>query len=926
MTDDGIPMSAAQSTVVYKRPQEPVANTDRAAIVTCVEFDTPGNSRDTWDLQFAWPTYHNDGEAGVESDGMYIYTAKWNGDRFTKYGLDGTFVEDFTISGVSNVRDMAYDGQYFYGGAASTTVFVMDFENHALVSTFVAPVAVRAIAYNDDDDIFYANNWSDNITMFDASGNNLGSFSPAGLTGIYGMAYDNWSDGGPFLWVYDQFANDLTQFQLPAGTPTGFTVDVQSITGSTSSAGGLFTQPEIVSGTVTIGGNSQNEQVWGLELAPYSSGPASGVVPDGLVSFNVYRDADSIANVPYNGEGTDDTIRYIDNGLMPGTYLYDVSALYDLSIFGFPGQFGESAWEGTDTVNVIWGMELPFYEDWTQGTFEFNNWTTDSENWGISSQVGNDAPSAEFTWDPQLQNGYSSALTSAPMNADMLTEGNIWLDYDIKLDSRNNTGDEKILVEVYDGQSWTQVAEVSNANGSFGFEDGHNHIDISNHAMGRVFQVRFNAVGENSFDIISWFVDNISVYRTCAAPKDLVGDYVWYDAPPAQDDFGAYITWEAPDLPVPVQGWIHWDDGTNASAIGLTDDGPFSVAARWDSGMLIDWEGQNFDGTYITKVQYFISDDGYTSVELKIWTGANASTLIWSQDVTSSVVIGMWNEYELDTPIQIDANLEYWVGYTVNGIGGKYPAGTDAGPAVAGYGDMVSLDGTNWDLLSGFGLDYNWNVEFYAEEMETNIPAPAPVIDNTVYTAQSASLAQGAVKETRIAANRDSERDFQSFNLYRKADEETEYTLYANIPYVDGQTSYEYYDQYPNVSIHEGYSYKVTAVWSSDIDNCESEPARAQANPMEDFVYVYITGIDNPLAKGLTNIYPNPAKDRVTVTSSEAMTHITVVNYLGQVVYNSDVNDATTLTLNTSSYESGVYVVRIDTENGQVTKRVTIAR
>jgi hypothetical protein len=30
--------------------------------------------------------------------------------------------------------------------------------------------------------------------------------------------------------------------------------------------------------------------------------------------------------------------------------------------------------------------------------------------------------------------------------------------------------------------------------------------------------------------------------------------------------------------------------------------------------------------------------------------------------------------------------------------------------------------------------------------------------------------------------------------------------------------------------------------------------------------------------------------------------------------------------LNTSSYESGVYVVRIDTENGQVTKRVTIAR
>ena len=46
----------------------------------------------------------------------------------------------------------------------------LDFENAALVSTFVAPTNVRAIAYNHDEDVFYANNWSTNITIFDASG------------------------------------------------------------------------------------------------------------------------------------------------------------------------------------------------------------------------------------------------------------------------------------------------------------------------------------------------------------------------------------------------------------------------------------------------------------------------------------------------------------------------------------------------------------------------------------------------------------------------------------------------------------------------------------------------------------------------------------------------------------------------------------
>jgi hypothetical protein len=73
-------------------------------------------------------------------------------------------------------------------------------------------------------------------------------------------------------------------------------------------------------------------------------------------------------------------------------------------------------------------------------------------------------------------------------------------------------------------------------------------------------------------------------------------------------------------------------------------------------------------------------------------------------------------------------------------------------------------------------------------------------------------------------------------------------------------------------------------------------------------------------------VYPNPAKDKVNVTSNVAMNHISVMNYVGQVVYTSTLSGERAVELNTSSYEAGVYVVQINTENGLVTKRVVISQ
>jgi hypothetical protein len=213
-----------------------------------------------------------------------------------------------------------------------------------------------------------------------------------------------------------------------------------------------------------------------------SSGGGGGTVPDGLVSFNVYQDEMLVGNQPYEGQAPEELVSWVHNPVNPGCYDYTVTAVYDLSVYGFPGQVGESAHEGPDTVCVVWGFDLPFMEDWTEGNLDFNSWSTAFNNWTVSSQNGNPEPAAQFNWDPDPGMEYSVTLESAPMKADLLTEGDIWMDFEFFLENRTATGDEKLAVEVYNGQEWMQVAEFSN---TMSYDWTFQHLKITDYAMSR---------------------------------------------------------------------------------------------------------------------------------------------------------------------------------------------------------------------------------------------------------------------------------------------------------------------------------------------------------------------------------------------------------------------------------------------------------
>ncbi len=418
---------------------------------------------------------------------------------------------------------------------------------------------------------------------------------------------------------------------------------------------------------------------------------STGNIPPNFLGYNLYLNMEFIEFIPFPSIPPPPPAEW----LQPGIYQYTITAVYDLTPYGYPGETGESMPLATVVV-IRFGYPLPFLEQWNLGTFEINNWSIDGSNWSINGNEGNPDPCAEFTWDP-IQTDYFISLESYPLLADTLTEGQIYLDFDLKLDNYLATGTEEMLLQVWnwDSQDWTTVKAYSNEEGSFDWIS--EHLDITNDVMQTVFKIRFVAQGEYSLNLLSWFVDNIHVYRTCNPPENLEANMDWN---------GMHLSWEKPAGTGFEEQWIHWDDG-EVSGNSVFAGYNWAVAARWTPDQLTDFEGAS-----ITQIA-FVPGSGQAIYKVRVWTGEQAANLLIDQEVIAPVVY-QWNYITLNTPVPIDITQELWVGYHIHCDSG-YPAGCDDGPAIDGYGNWCYWG--NWQTLleANPELDFNWSIEAFIE-------------------------------------------------------------------------------------------------------------------------------------------------------------------------------------------------------------------
>ena len=342
------------------------------------------------------------------------------------------------------------------------------------------------------------------------------------------------------------------------------------------------------------------------------------------------------------------------------------------------------------------------------------------------------------------------------------------------------------------------------------------------------------------------------------APYDLAGAYVWDDG-----TFGAQIEWSYGE---PAETDFHYDNDTPAISIGEGSAGiPF-----WWGIMIPAADLTNYAGATLTKVAFYeYSEAGTYTVFIHQGGSSAPGELVYSQDVQSAGSQD-WNEFELDTPVEIDPTQNLWIIMYNEDM--AYPAVCCANTGDAN-GRWVSEDGVEWFDIAAAGLSYTWMVR----GIVNNPNGGGNLIDPT------------------------------EFNVYRNNQ------VITTVPY-DGSVNYTYFD---NVAAGN-YTYKVSAVYSN---TCESDYALTP-DESQNYVEVNVTSVTD--LNDEVALYPNPTNGMVTIEAA-GMNHIAVVNALGQVVYSADVNTDMTQ-LNLGQFNAGIYMVRISTENGVGVKRVTVVK
>ena len=147
------------------------------------------------------------------------------------------------------------------------------------------------------------------------------------------------------------------------------------------------------------------------------------------------------------------------------------------------------------------------------------------------------------------------------------------------------------------------------------------------------------------------------------------------------------------------------------------------------------------------------------------------------------------------------------------------------------------------------------------------------------------------------------------FNVYRSILVTKESELIAEVPYT-GANTYEFFDD----NNEQGeYEYEVTSIFVRGSEQCESE-----AEGIGDLI---VTAVNENTAN--VNLYPNPTNGMLNIEGQGTML-ISISNLLGQTLQETKAEGNTTLDM--SRFESGMYLIRIETENGVAIQKVNLRK
>ena len=301
---------------------------------------TKGN-RDMWDV-LATFNATSGYQYGVATDGENIYTSSWSASStsmFYKYDMEGNFIEEFNISGSGQIRDLTYDGEYFYGVANASTVYCLDLANHTLVSSFSTSYgAMRGITYDTERDGFWViGNWSGNLSLIDRTGA-IQTTGPAPESAS-GLAYYKDPNGVEHVYCLNNGTNDVQDFIIGGTSITASVFNLNTVSGVTGSTGGAHVG--VYDGKTCLFADLQQspQLIAIIELDGEGGGVVPPVVVEGILGSVLLRDGEILAVFTGAEAGTNS---YVDEGVEIGEHEYCVRVIY-----------------GGDPDVTLWAMSCP---------------------------------------------------------------------------------------------------------------------------------------------------------------------------------------------------------------------------------------------------------------------------------------------------------------------------------------------------------------------------------------------------------------------------------------------------------------------------------------------------------------------------------------------------------------------------------------
>lgn len=383
--------------------------------------------------------------------------------------------------------------------------------------------------------------------------------------------------------------------------------------------------------------------------------------------------------------------------------------------------------------------------------------------------------------------------------------------------------------------------------------------------------------------------------------------------------FGPTCGWTVQITQAAMNGWrggiihIYNGAGTEFAQITTSNSSVQSIPVDMPLGHVsFGWSAQTYGDAF--SMGFTIKDSQNATVYTYSGSSADLEEGIFAEannscgnsigdGVPSNLIAATDEDNNNDIHVSWDPISEDGYGYTVYRDGLLYrviPSGTsfiDENTPVGGHCYYV-----------GYMYDGGENGQYSNESCATSGACYPPTNIDFEYTGNSYKI--------KLKWDRAEGEGLSGYYLFRKFGEDGEYTRIKLI----SASATTYTDNTANQN--GDYYYKLYAYYS-DLD-CMSAPAYWINDHNQFYLHApYSTDGINEVEESSVSVFPNPTNNRFTVEGA-GLNHVTVYNALGQRVYDKPCSgESADINLDV---EAGIYMVRVFTANGEITKRITVIK